>query len=221
MGRVILTSFTAMFLMAAQCRAESTAANASGAREQVLGPCEGCEAVFDGLPEALSWHSRIAPQNEPGEPLTIEGTVRDRQGRAAAGVVVYAYQTNAGGIYPPDDGARGRAGRRHGRLRAWARTDARGRYRFDTIRPASYPNTDIPQHVHMHVIEAGCCTYYIDDIVFDDDPHLTPRARRQMTSGRGGSGLVIPRRNAAGWVVTRDIVLGEAIPDYPAARAAQ
>jgi len=191
--------------------------NSAPGREPIVGlPCEGCEAVFQGLPAALTAAARIAPAGEPGEPMAIDGAVFDRRGRAADGVIVYAYHTNAQGLYPTDDQFRGLAAFRHGRLRGWAKTDANGRYRFETIRPAGYPGTDLPAHVHMHVIEVGRCTYYIDDIMFDDDPRLTPAKRVQLTLGRGGSGIVTPRRREDGsWLVTRDIVLGQAIPGYP------
>jgi protocatechuate 3,4-dioxygenase beta subunit len=187
------------------------------AREPIVGlPCEGCEAVFDGLPATLRSSSRIAPPAEPGEAMRIEGTVFARDGDPAPGVIVYAYHTNSRGIYPPDDRRQGGPGVRHGRLRNWTKTDDRGHYRFDTIRPAGYPSSDIPAHVHMHVIEVGRCTYYIDDILFDDDPRLNAEQRRQLVTGRAGSGLVSPRRHEDGtWIVRRDIFLGVQIPGYP------
>jgi protocatechuate 3,4-dioxygenase beta subunit len=162
--------------------------------EPVVGlPCEGCEAVFDGLPD----------------------TIRDGQGNAVPGVIVYAYHTDVRGVYPPEERLCGRPAYRHGRLRGWAQTDAQGRYRFDTIRPAGYPDTDLPQHIHLHVIEPGRCTYYIDDLVFTDDPRLTPAQRRQAGTGRGGTGIVTPRRlETGGWHAVRDIVLGAAVPGY-------
>ena len=185
-------------------------------REPIVGlPCEGCEAVFEGMPGTLSSTARIAPRDEPGEPMRIDGIVVDRSGKPAPGVIVYAYHTDAHGIYPRNETEQGRAGRRHGRLRGWARTDEAGRYRFDTIRPAGYPDTGIPAHVHMHVIEAGRCTYYIDDILFEDDPRLTAEQRALSSTGRGGSGVVRPTRDGGAWVVVRDIVLGERIPGYP------
>ena len=189
---------------------------AQNSRVPVVGlPCDGCDGVFDNMPATLTSTGRIAPAGEPGEPMRIEGIVRDRGGRPAAGIIVYAYQTNAKGVYPPDTRAAGAAGQRHGLLRGWAKTDAAGRYRFDTIRPAGYPNSTIEQHVHMHVIEPGRFTYYIDEMVFTDDPRLTPEARRNVGEGRGGSGVVTPKRDAGGtWLVTRDIVLGEKIPGY-------
>ena len=110
------------------------------AQEPIVGlPCEGCEAVFQGLPSALGSTARIARAGEPGTPKTITGRVLGPDSRPRSGVVVYAYQTNARGLYPTAARAAGAASRRHGLLRGWARTDAQGRYAFDTIRPAGYP----------------------------------------------------------------------------------
>ena len=168
------------------------------------------------MPSTLDSAARIAAAGEPGEPMRIEGVVRNAAGRPASGVVVYAYQTDAKGIYPTEGRRAGQPAHRHGFLRGWAKTDATGRYRFDTIRPGGYPNTNIPQHVHMHIIEPGRFTYYIDDIVFTDDPRLTPEQRKSHSAGRGGNGVITPKRDSSGtWLVTRDIVLGQAIPGYP------
>jgi protocatechuate 3,4-dioxygenase, beta subunit len=187
------------------------------AREPVIGlPCEGCEGVFQGLPPHLSTVVRLAPADEPGEPMRIQGIVSDQQGTPVPGVIVYAYHTNANGVYPPGDRSVGEWAYRHGRLRGWARTDEQGHYRFDTIRPGWYPDRDTPQHVHMHVIEPGCCTYYIASIHFEDDERLSASERAELRTGRGGSGLVRPRRVNGIWLVTRDIVLGKEVPGYPA-----
>lgn len=183
----------------------------------VGGPCEGCETVFVGLPDTLAAHARIAPADAPGEPLHIEGTVFDAQGQAREGVIVYAYQTDAEGVYPPAIQFEDRWARRHGQLRAWARSDAQGRYGFQTIRPASYPGSRVPQHVHMHVIEPGCATYYIDDVQFTDDPLLQAALQRRAGRGSecGGSGIVTPELQQGVWRVQRDIHLGRDIRDYP------
>lgn len=171
------------------------------------GPCEGCEFVFQGLPSALTSDARIAPPDEPGEPLILEGTARSLDGTPAAGVVVYAYHTDVGGVYPESTTF-------HGRLRGWARTDAEGRYRFTTIRPAGYPDGAECAHIHMHVIEPGIGTYYVDNVIFDDDPELPLRLRHQSVNGRGGSGLVYPMQKDGVWHIQRDITLGRNIPDY-------
>jgi protocatechuate 3,4-dioxygenase, beta subunit len=179
------------------------------ASEPVIGgPCEGCEYVFVGLPSELSSHARIAPLGESGEPLVLTGVVTTQSGVPAPDIVVYAYHTDAGGVYP-------RGTTRHGRLRGWVRTDAAGRYSFDSIRPGAYPNRKIPQHVHLHVIEPGRGTYWIDDVLFDDDPLLTPEVRRQARHRRGGDGLAVPEKDARGvWQVRRDVTLGSNVPGY-------
>ncbi|MEY3775234.1 MAG: hypothetical protein RLZZ129_2014 [Verrucomicrobiota bacterium] len=181
----------------------------------VGGPCEGCDAVFQGRPDDPGSSARIAPVGERGEALVLAGVVRDARGQPVPGIIVYAYHTDATGVYPPDERFRGRSAYHHGRLRAWVRTDASGRYRFATIRPGGYPDSGEPEHIHLHVIEPGRCTYYIDDVLFDDDARLTAR-HRQRLEGRGDSGLTSPRKDETGaWRVSRDIILGQNIPGYP------
>ena len=191
-----------------------SAAACSAGEPVVGGPCENCEAVFEGMPAQIAARTRIGTAQEPGQAMLVSGRVRDARGRAVAGVVVYAYQTNDKGIYPTRGAPTGAGANRHGLLRAWARTDAQGRYWFDTVRPAGYPGTDIPQHIHMHVIEPGRCTYWIDDILFRDDERLSAQQARQHDRGRGGSGIAMPQRREGVWQVSRDIELGRNIPGY-------
>lgn len=159
------------------------------------------------MPSELTSDSRIAPPDEPGEALVLEGVVRRLDDSPAGGVIVYAYHTNVGGVYPKDTTF-------HGRLRGWARTDSEGRYRFTTIRPAGYPSGAECAHIHLHVIEPGIGTYYIDNIVFDDDPDLSPQLRQKSEKGRAGSGVTYPTKRDGVWHIQRDIVLGKNIPGY-------
>ena len=181
----------------------------SAAREPVIGgPCEDCHVVFEGMPDPIPSQSRIAPASEPGQPLVIEGTVRDSQGNPISGVIVYAHHTDSGGLYPGSD-------TRHGRLRGWAKSDATGAYRFETIRPGAYPTREFPEHVHMHLIEPGRGVYWIDDINFLDDPLLPAELKTPGRSGRAGNGVCQPTKDADGvWHVRRDIELGRNIPGY-------
>jgi protocatechuate 3,4-dioxygenase beta subunit len=197
-------------LVPAAAAVAAAAADPPAARVPVVGlPCENCDVVFEGMPAEIAPAARIAPAEQPGEPLRIEGAVTYPDGSPAPGTIVYAYHTDAGGIYP-------RAATRHGALRGWARAGSDGRYAFRTIRPGGYPGTDIPQHVHLHVIEPGRCTYWIDDVVFRDDPRLTERQIRFHDGGRGGSGIVTPTRDPDGtWVAVRDIRLGAGIDGWP------
>ncbi len=67
----------------------------------------------------------------------------------------------------------------------------------------------------MHIIEPGRCTYWIDDVVFTDDPRL-PETERNRRSPRGGSGVVTPTKVEGVWQVKRDITLGLNVPGWPA-----
>lgn len=184
------------------------------AGRRIGGYCEVCEGMYDGMPAELNWETRIADASEPGEPMEASGRIYQPDGRTPApGVILYAYHTDERGIYPPVQGATGE-GRRQGRLRAWVKTNAKGEYKFHTIKPASYPNRNIPSHVHLIVKEAGKNEYYIDDIEFDDDRFLTEqeRARRRKA---GGSGIVRLSRSAGGvWLAKRDIILGLNVENY-------
>ncbi|HJU76077.1 MAG TPA: hypothetical protein VJ717_20210 [Gemmatimonadaceae bacterium] len=170
--------------------------------------CEGCEAIHERSHEGLSWETTIPPASEPGQRFVLSGRVFLPDGRTPApNVIVYAYHTNAAGVYPPDTASGAPWGRRHGYLRGWVRTNARGEYRFTTIRPGTYPNRADPAHVHMTVKEPNRQEYWIDEVVFTDDPLVDARYRNSVEN-RGGNGIVTPSRDADGtWRARRDIIL--------------
>ena len=121
-------------------------------------------------PDDAPWSARMTPEGEPGEPLVVEGTVTGAGGQPLAGASVFAYQTGADGVYGP----RGNA---DPRLRVHLRTGARGRYRFETVRPGSYPGTRIAAHIHFHTRPRGG-EEHVSELVFEGDPYITDRMRR-------------------------------------------
>jgi protocatechuate 3,4-dioxygenase, beta subunit len=143
-------------------------------------------------PATMSWQATVAPAQEPGERLVVSGTVFAADGSTPApGVVVYAYQTDARGLYTPD----GRPG--VPRLHGWMRTDERGRYEFRTIRPASYPGQTVPAHIHMSV-DAGSGEKTVDDIHFQGDPLLSAADQARMAEGGAFATLCRKERDTAG-----------------------
>ncbi len=184
---------------------EGYAQDSEAAVTDPLPACQWCGA--DEAPDNLRWDMTIAGPDEPGERLAITGTVYESGGtRPASGVLLYAYHTNAEGIYPKRGDETGN-GRRHGYLRSWLRTNAQGQYRIRTIRPAAYPSGTEPAHIHVTVQEPDGQEDWIDSIVFDGDSLLTPAVRAGFDN-RGGPGIVTLRRNAQGvWQGRRDILL--------------
>lgn len=169
--------------------------------------CEGCEGATERNPASLTWQSQISSSTEPGEPIVFEGVVYQVDGTTPApNIVLYAYHTNADGLY-----ANGTDetiwSKRHGRLRGWIRTDVDGHYKFQSVKPAPYPNDGLPAHIHITVLEPGRPPYWIDDIVFEGEFGVTAEYRASMIN-KGGNGIVKAQRSANGmWAVRRDIVL--------------
>ena len=180
---------------------------------KAIGGCEDCDMMFAGMPATISWETQISPPGEKGEPLVITGTIFKQDGKTPApGILLYLYHTDANGEYSASPGQQD--AKRHGHLRGWMKTDAQGRYKFTTIRPASYPEGRNPQHIHPLVYEPDKGYYWIDEYLFNDDPFLTERERSSQ-QGRGGIGIIKLTKTASGtWTGTRDIVLGKNVPGY-------
>ena len=183
------------------------------AQKLVGGPCEGCEAVLEYGDRKLTPTDTL-PVFETNEPkLKIMGRVFKSDGKTPAeNVVIYVYQTDKNGVYPTKGDEKGWA-QRHGYIRGWVKTDRTGNYTFYTFRPASYPNGKEPQHIHFTIKEPSKNEYYIDELVFEDDPLLTPKERSSLKQ-RGGSGIVNPTEKDGMLTARRDIILGFNIPNY-------
>ena len=180
----------------------------------VGGACDGCEGIYEGMPQQLSWQTALASASEPGERMEISGVIYQVDGKTPApNVILYVYHTDAKGYYSPAPGATNLT-RKHGHLRGWVKTNASGEYKFTSIKPAPYPTRDNPAHIHPLVKEPDKNEYYIDEYVFDDDPLLT-QAHRSRLENRGGSGIIHVAKNGDGvWIGKRNIILGLNIPNY-------
>lgn len=185
------------------------------AQRQVGGPCEGCEALFEYGDKKLNPVDTLPGFDSKNPKVHIYGIVYQQDGKTPANdVIIYVYHTNRRGIYETSRNSKGWE-KRHGIYRGWVKTDDTGKYDFYTFRPASYPNRNAPEHIHMTVKESDTNPYYIDDIMFTDDPLLT-ESEKNRRPNRAGSGIVTPSRTYTGNLleVRRDIILGKNIPDY-------
>lgn len=128
----------------------------------------------------------MVPASEPGDLLHVRGVVRDPAGRPISGALIYAYHTSARGWYS-DKAAHisGDSGDfKYARLFVYLKSDDNGTFNLRTIRPAGYPDTDLPAHIHIHVDAPDRRATYGTEIRFDDDPRLTTAWRdRSKTEG--------------------------------------
>lgn len=115
---------------------------------------------------------QVSPRGEPGQPITVSGTVVDASGAPIAGASLYVYQTDHEGYY----GVKPASDNRNPRLKLLLRSDAKGAFSFATVKPGSYPNSRIPAHIHFEVAAKGHQPR-IFEIVFEGDPFITDRMR--------------------------------------------
>lgn len=180
---------------------------------KVGGSCEGCEALYEYGTKQLKAVDTLPDFFEKGPKLKVTGKIYQKDGKTPAkGVILYIYHTDQTGVYPAKGNEKGWA-KRHGYLRGWIQTGADGKYAFFTLRPASYPNSQNPQHIHAVIKEPHKNEYWIDEFQFDDDPYLTA-ARRKHCQNRGGTGIHKTSFSGGLQVFTRDIILGLNIPHY-------
>jgi protocatechuate 3,4-dioxygenase beta subunit len=114
----------------------------------------------------------VAGKQEPGERLIVTGQVTDGT-KPLAGVSIYVFHTDAHGLYTTD----GRNSDENARLHGAMRSDANGRYRYETIRPGGYPGfPPTPAHVH-YVVRAPGYKPIMFELWFEDDPALAERRK--------------------------------------------
>ena len=143
---------------------------------------------------ASPWKSvaTLAPAGEPGIRLVVAGRVFDETGtRGIGGVKLYAYHTDAKGIYGPK-------GSEEPRLKGTVVTDSEGRFEWRTIRPMPYPGGGNPAHIHIQASGGGYPEQWVDELWFSDDPYLSA-ADRQSSQRKGKfSPVVTSTRDAKG-----------------------
>jgi protocatechuate 3,4-dioxygenase, beta subunit len=160
--------------VALACQPSDNKAGAAGLPPAEKDTCNSPDAhpncSFNAMPAGLTNTVNIAGSKEPGDRMTLQGQLLHADGKTPyAGVKMFLYHTNAKGIYPKKDGD----ANIHGYLHGWLVTGSDGGYTIETIRPAPYPNGNMPAHVHAIVWVPGAAeAYYVSDFVFADDPFV-------------------------------------------------
>jgi protocatechuate 3,4-dioxygenase beta subunit len=168
----------------------------------LLDPAQADLRPFPLFRELIAKHARepraqLTPKGEPGTALTSVLTVLGADGKPRAGLRVYAYHTSSMGWYAAEaPHVSGNSGDwKFARLFGYARTDAEGRCELVGVRPAPYPRTTLPSHIHL-AIEDGERTLLVSEVRFEDCTNLTPSERE--ASLRAGYVVVPVTKNVDG-----------------------
>jgi protocatechuate 3,4-dioxygenase beta subunit len=138
---------------------------------ETTGPVFGRDEVRAGDHDLTRQH-----RGDPiGERIIVSGRVMDEDGRPVRNTLVEIWQANAAGRYPhradqhdaPMDPNFTGAGR--------CLTDAKGHYRFVSIRPGEYPwrnhyNAWRPAHIHFSLFGPAFATRLVTQMYFPGDP---------------------------------------------------
>lgn len=120
------------------------------------------------------WRTRLCSIDEPGEPLSITGTVTTSiECRPIANVTLDVWQTNARGLYSNLLGLENPSNPRAFNLRGRMMSDHDGHYQFESILPGRYPlfwPLTRPRHIHLTVTHPQC-EPLTTQIFFDGDEY--------------------------------------------------
>jgi protocatechuate 3,4-dioxygenase beta subunit len=123
---------------------------------------------------------KITTADEPGKKIRVVGTIKNKDGQPIADALVYLYQTDARGWYAADvPHVLGNEGdTRHARLFGYVKTGKNGNFEMHTVKPSGYPQSDLPAHIHVHVMADGY-NPFVNEFLFDDDERLVGAIREQ------------------------------------------
>jgi protocatechuate 3,4-dioxygenase beta subunit len=149
---------------------------------------------------------KMVADSEPGERMIISGTIYLSDGKTPAkNAILSVWHTDSKGFYIEGGGG---AGEKHPRIHGRMKTGADGKYEFQTVRPAPYPDNSAPAHVHGHISAPNFPEYPII-YYFEGDNLITDKNRSELNSHRGGTPSIIRLTKADNGVLIghRDIIL--------------
>jgi protocatechuate 3,4-dioxygenase beta subunit len=118
------------------------------------------------------WRAKLYEGEEAGEALHVAGRITSAQDCAPLrGATLDVWQASAAGFYDNNDPGRPFDPARY-HLRGRVRTDADGRYRFESVMPGNYGQGSFlrARHIHLLVTAPGHAPL-VTEIYFEGDRH--------------------------------------------------
>jgi protocatechuate 3,4-dioxygenase alpha subunit len=167
-----------------------------------LTPFQPVGPYFHVMLDGLGRVTALAGPEARGERITIEGVLRDGEGKPLPDGMIELWQADSEGRYAHPEDPRGAAADPH--FWGYGRTDTNdaGMFRFETIKPGPVPGSGSDSgmqapHILVSVYAPGILLRWVTRIYFEDEPanaadpvlQLVPAHRCQtLVAKRDGHG---------------------------------
>ncbi|NNF02152.1 MAG: hypothetical protein HKN22_05670 [Bacteroidia bacterium] len=213
MPLLIKLSICTLIFLSVQC-ADPRINVQNGNNAIQVDPCDDPDAriscCFANMPSNVTHQMIITESEDDGEILLISGRVINNiDSGAMPNILIYGYHTDKNGYYTKA-GTESGVQKWHGKFHGWCKTNDQGEFEIRTIRPAPYPDNTIPAHIHLAIQKPhNSKPFYINDIVFSEDPLTNEQYRSSEPYEDGGSGIIDLKKRDSVWKGERLIILSE------------
>lgn len=136
--------------------------------------------------------------------LKLTGTVYQNDGiTPAKDVIIFIEQPNEDGDFE----LRNEGDNEYVFHRSWVKTDADGKYTFYTFVPGNDRRYNQLQQIFPLIKESSKQEYQLETFLFDDDPLLTKRCRKQIAKKSNPSRILKLKKEEGVFVAQKDIIL--------------
>ena len=139
----------------------------------MLTPFQPVGPYFHVMLDGLGRVTALASPEARGERITIEGILRDGDGKPMPDGMIELWQADADGRYAHPEDPRGASADPHFWGYGRVDTDDAGVFRFETIKPGRVPGPDgkvQAPHILVSVYAPGILLRWVTRLYFDGDP---------------------------------------------------
>lgn len=160
--------------------------------------------IYDRAEDQLTNTDTIPDFRSKINKLKLTGVIYQSDGvTPAKDVILFIEQPDENG----DFDLRNTGDQRYVFHRSWVKTDADGRYTFYTFVPGNDRRYNQMQQIFPIIKEASKPEVQLESLLFDEDPMLTKRCRKQLANNGNTARILVTNKQDGILVATKDIVL--------------
>lgn len=160
--------------------------------------------IYDRAEDQLTNTDTIPDFRSKTNKLKLTGVIYQSDGvTPAKDVILFIEQPDENG----DFDLRNTVDQRYVFHRSWVKTDADGRYTFFTFIPGNDRRYNQMQQIFPIIKEVSKAEVQLESLLFDEDPMLTKRCRKQLVKNGNTSRILTTKKEDGILVAVKDIVL--------------